>query len=74
MATKTVVKLPRFNFAPCVCCHICEQACPVSAITLDVNGIDQWKNLYPRVHRSKCIGCGICSTQCPVGSIEMFEA
>jgi ferredoxin len=37
-------------------CHICEDSCPVDAITID-NTI--------KISEEKCIECGICSAQCP---------
>ena len=74
MAEKKIAKYPVIDYTPCVCCRMCDQACPVSAITLDQNGIDKWKNLYPRVNRIKCIGCGICAAQCSVEAITMVEA
>lgn len=66
-------KYPVFDFGLCVSCHICEQACPVSAIVLDVNGVDQWKNLYPRVEQKTCIGCDICMKSCPVDAVSTAE-
>ncbi len=65
---------PIFDFEQCCCCHMCEQACPVSAIVLDVNGIDKWKNLYPRVNTEQCIGCSICMKNCPVDAVSMTNA
>ena len=66
-------KYPVFDFGLCVCCHICAQACPVSAIALDVGGVDQWKNLYPGVNRKTCISCSLCMKKCPVDAITMAE-
>jgi len=67
-------KYPVFDYSLCVCCHMCEQACPVSAIALDVNGIDQWKSLFPGLTRAKCIGCGICVKNCPIDAVIMVDA
>lgn len=64
-------KYPSFDFNVCVSCHICAQACPVSAIALKINGVDQYHNLYPAVDESRCISCGICQRSCPIEAISM---
>jgi formate hydrogenlyase subunit 6/NADH:ubiquinone oxidoreductase subunit I len=45
------------NGTKCFGCRICENLCPVGAITFQVNkrGFG-----YPEVNHEKCIECGIC--------------
>lgn len=64
-------RYPVFDFDLCVSCHVCEQACPVSAIALCVNGVDIYHNLYPQTDREKCISCGLCEKTCPIAAISM---
>ncbi|MFA5321725.1 MAG: 4Fe-4S binding protein [Smithella sp.] len=47
----------------CTGCEVCEEACPMEAISLveDIASVDE----------NKCIGCGVCSYQCPVSAIKL---
>lgn len=65
-------KRPVFDYAVCMACGVCDQACPLSCISLTKNSIDAYKNVYP-VLRSEpvCTGCGICQKVCPVEAIQM---
>ena len=67
----TEKKFPSFDFTTCVNCHVCAQACPISAIALNVNGVDEYHNLYPSVDKEHCISCGICAKSCPIAAIEV---
>ena len=64
---------PNFLFDQCISCSICVQACPVSCIDLNVNGVDKFNNLYPQVDDIKCIGCSLCAKNCPMDAIVMEE-
>ena len=66
-------KRPFFDFSLCVSCAVCEQSCPISAISLSVKGESDDKNLYPAVGED-CMGCGSCERACPMSAITMKEA
>ncbi len=48
----------------CIACGICQQRCPVNAISDDEMG-------KSRVKREDCIGCGVCVIGCASEAIEM---
>lgn len=64
-------KKPTFNYELCIGCHTCSQVCPVSAIELNVNGVDPLGTLYPKSDDATCIGCSMCCNICPVEAITM---
>jgi uncharacterized protein len=47
---------PIINPLKCKKCHLCEQNCPVNAITI---------GLIPHIDTKKCIGCAKCISICP---------
>ena len=51
----------------CYGCSMCQKACPVDAITMEMN---EQGFMYPIVDNKKCIDCGRCDTVCPATSIE----
>lgn len=50
------------NAESCNACGICEDRCPVEAITVDDVAI---------VDVGLCIGCGLCASSCPEGAINL---
>jgi Pyruvate/2-oxoacid:ferredoxin oxidoreductase delta subunit len=48
----------------CISCGVCQERCPVDAITDDEND-------KSKVDRAKCIGCGVCVIGCPTDAIEL---
>jgi ferredoxin len=49
----------------CVACGICEETCPVGAISVDQ---------VARVDGARCTGCGQCVAECPRGALSLHEA
>ncbi len=48
----------------CLACGICDDACPVRAITIeDMAEVDE----------ALCIGCGVCVTQCPEDALALVR-
>ncbi len=48
----------------CKTCGTCEKFCPTTAMRMQDDKIQHYKNL--------CIGCGQCALQCPQNNIEMY--
>jgi uncharacterized protein (DUF362 family)/Pyruvate/2-oxoacid:ferredoxin oxidoreductase delta subunit len=48
----------------CKKCHVCEQVCPVKAITLKP---------YPKFNRKKCVLCYCCHEHCPHNAIKISK-
>jgi len=55
--------MARVESADCTGCGVCEEMCPMEAISL-VNEIAS-------IDEKKCIGCGVCSYHCPVSAIKL---
>lgn len=67
-------KKPVFNMNECINCGICVQACPLSCLSLLLEGKQgKYRNVFPELISDKCIGCGLCATNCPMDVIEMQE-
>jgi len=46
----------------CSACGICEDRCPVGAISIDE---------YAQTDENKCLGCGLCAGTCPMDAIDI---
>lgn len=67
-------KRPSFDYEVCMACGVCDQACPISCITLSKGGVDAYKKMYPvLLPEPRCTGCAICQKVCPVDAIQMEE-
>ena len=55
----------------CTGCGACEKACPVNAITMEVNDKGF---VYPVIDNEKCIRCKKCVAVCPVNEKKAYEA
>lgn len=60
-ATAVAIVDPRL----CVGCGVCEQVCPVRAISVAQ---------VARVDGTRCTGCGRCVAECPRGALGLHEA
>ena len=47
----------------CIGCGVCEETCPLGAITADAEGKRE-------INADVCVDCGSCAGACPVGAIE----
>lgn len=56
--------IPTFDEGTCSACGVCEERCPVDAITMDG---------FPSVNLDKCLGCGVCFPTCPTESIKFVR-
>ncbi len=56
---------PRLERDACTRCRICEQSCPVGAISMDP---------YPEIDRSACILCFCCNEMCPEGAMTVWKS
>jgi Na+-translocating ferredoxin:NAD+ oxidoreductase subunit B len=67
-------KRPVFDYATCMACGVCDQACPLSCISLSKFDVNGDKKAYPVLLADPCCtGCSICQKACPVDAIEMIE-
>ncbi len=61
-----------FDYAICMACGICVQACPFSYLELRKTDVDAAHHSYPQLAVGhKCSGCGLCATACPVDGISI---
>jgi len=54
----------RVDADTCVGCGICEEPCPMDAVTLNGEGVAE-------VDESRCIGCGVCTGVCEFEAMEL---
>jgi formate hydrogenlyase subunit 6/NADH:ubiquinone oxidoreductase subunit I len=65
-------KKPNFNYALCMACNVCHEACPFSCIDMSKHGLDSHNKCYPELALpEKCTGCALCQKACPVDAINM---
>lgn len=56
----------RLDSDACTGCSLCEDICPLNAISLGSEGVAEIK-------ADSCIGCGLCATVCPGNAISLVE-
>ena len=54
----------RVNESDCIGCELCEERCPMDAISMDD---------VAHVDLNRCIGCGVCAVTCPTEAIKTFR-
>ncbi|MBN1644326.1 MAG: 4Fe-4S binding protein [Dehalococcoidales bacterium] len=59
-------QVPRYDFAKCIKCGLCQLYCPEGCIKENEEGYF-YANLF------WCKGCGTCARECPTGVISMKE-
>lgn len=57
---------PQWIGSRCIGCHLCLEACPNGALSLQASGIE--------IDRELCKGCGACTEACPTTALEMLGA
>ena len=54
----------------CTGCCVCQNICPVDAITMCENGEGF---IHPVINETKCVDCGLCTKKCPVLEPSYFN-
>ncbi|MBV7274424.1 4Fe-4S dicluster domain-containing protein [Clostridium sp. PL3] len=62
--------IPKIDEKNCVGCGRCTKVCPIEAVTLTSNSLED-KKRYAKVNEEICLGCGICVRSCSKGSIKL---
>ncbi|WP_411682482.1 4Fe-4S dicluster domain-containing protein [Clostridium thailandense] len=62
--------IPKIDENNCVGCGRCTKVCPIEAVTLTSNSLED-KKRYAKVNEEICLGCGICVRSCSKGSIKL---
>ena len=55
------------DYSICAGCYACEEACPVNAISMEMDSRGFYR---PHVNHDMCIGCGKCKSSCDYNSEE----
>jgi formate hydrogenlyase subunit 6/NADH:ubiquinone oxidoreductase subunit I len=63
---------PLFDYALCMSCRICIDACPAACLDLTYTEDTQNRKVYPFLAApAACIACRFCAEECPVEAISM---
>jgi len=58
----------------CIACRMCERACPVSCIGIDIEGKGKNAIVHSyKVDYAKCLFCNLCSEACPVDCLWLSQ-
>ena len=65
-------EIPLFNYARCMSCRACIDACPASCLGVTHTEDTQDRKAYPfLVDRAACIACQFCAVECPVDAVTL---
>lgn len=58
----------------CIACRLCERACPIDCITMDIEGKGKTAIVHGyKIDFGKCLLCNLCSEACPVNCLWLGE-
>lgn len=64
---------PVIDIDSCMSCHICSDACPSSALDMELIDPENHRTYPVLADDSRCMGCGFCEIECPVMAITMKD-
>jgi len=63
---------PLFDYARCMSCSICRDACPAACIGMAFSEDAADRKAYPFLESlPACLACGFCALECPVAAVVM---
>lgn len=63
--------IARCDASLCNGCGLCDQACPIDAVSLPVPPGGRKRDRRCTVDEAYCLGCGACALKCPTGALRL---